>query len=81
MEILVSDHRVIPFLGAACLPAACLRATHRQAPRLAQAGRNRFDLAGFGAGVLSPGAKFRATEGGGKVPRRPNPLENQAPKT
>jgi len=44
----VSDHRVIPFLGAAW--------------------RRGFDFPGFGPGALSPEAKLRATQGGGKYP-------------
>ena len=64
-----SDHRVTAFLGAACLPAACLRATHRQAPRVAQAGPRRFDFPGFGPGASPLGrSKAEADRGRGQAP-------------
>jgi hypothetical protein len=60
---------VMAFLGATCLLAACLRATHRQALRLAQAGRIRFDLQGFGPGGDPLGrSKAESDRGRGQVP-------------
>jgi len=77
----VSDHRVTTFLRAACLPAP---------PRLAQAGRRRFDFPGFGpGGSLIGRSEAQADRGsrqapacashaqrshGGQIPRKSGPV-------
>jgi len=66
-------------LAAACLPAACLRATHMEEPRLAQAERRRFDFPVFGPGEKPCARGFLpGRRGMGQGPPEARSLGNRA---